>query len=182
MIAATCPRHGTRLTQYGYMMVCFEPGCSYGVAITALDPNPDAKPIKAKVIEKDLQAEVIQRLGFAGYEVMETGKPHGGQKCDKCGNVLRHPGWQGNTPGIPDLFIRGKQWPVGVWLGVELKGSTTPISDDQQALCDRGGSYICWTWEEVWTAVLATQDSITEARLAKVGTATVNRLREEKGL
>jgi hypothetical protein len=169
----------------GYLLVCMEPGCSYGTTKTNAEHvkgyERQAAP-KEKVLEADLQQGVIDRLKFEGYEVMETGKPRGGQTCGKCGNVLPHPGWQGNTPGLPDLFIRGKEWPVGVFVAVELKGSSTPVREAQQALCDRGGSYICRSWEEVWAAVQATERAITEARLAKVGQAAVARLKEEHGI
>lgn len=186
MIAATCPRHGTRLESVGFgVLACPIFNCSYGTTVTALEDKADGekrKPVKEKVLERDLQAVVVESLSLHGYETMQTGKARARVKCDHCGAYSYATGWQGNDESLPDLFIRGKEWPVGVYVAVELKGSETAVRPGQQALCDRGGSYICRTWEEVWQAIQATEDSITEARLAKVGTATVKRLREEHGL
>lgn len=163
--AMRCPQHDLEYIDVGYGVVaCPEPRCQHATTKTALEAEQDRQKrsaLKVKVLEKDLQLSVIYGLQCAGYEVMETGKPHGGQKCDACGNILRHPGWQGNSPDITDLFIRGKQWPIGVWLAVELKGSSTPVSEGQQALCDRGGSYICRSWGEVWAAVQSVERTET---------------------
>lgn len=153
MIAATCPRHGTRLESVGFgLLACPVKNCSYGTPLTALeDANDKSKrtQIKEKVLEKCLQSEVVYHLIMLQYEVMETGKSRGKVDCGNCGHSAYATGWQGNTPGLPDLFIRGKHWPIGVWLAIELKGSETPVTPAQRALCDRGGSYICRSWEEV---------------------------------
>ncbi len=37
--------------------------------------------------------------------------------------------------GIPDLLVRhNKYYPPFVWIGVEMKGDTTPLSDAQERL------------------------------------------------
>ena len=126
--------------------------------------DPGRQVVTVKVAEKDLQAQVVAALQARGYEVLEVGKSRQGVRCSQCGTFTVATGWQGNTPGTPDLQIRGAAWPVGVWLDVELKGSGTPISADQQALCDRGGSYICRSWEEVWAAVQSTDEILLVAR------------------
>lgn len=186
MIAATCPRHGTRLESGGNgILYCPNLHCSYGTTVNAIEDKQDGEKrnqVKEKVLEKDLDAEVNQRLEIAGYEVLTIGGPRRGVECTNCHTTSYGNNFQGNTEGTPDKFIRGKEWPVGVYVAVELKGSATPVREAQQALCDREGSYICRSWEEVWSAVRATEDSITEARLAKVGAAAVNRLRGENGL
>jgi hypothetical protein len=186
MTYVLCPTHKLPL-EAGPMgtLYCPEPRCQYATTRTAIEDKADKEKRtlpKEKVLEGPLQCEVIDHLSILQYEVMETGKPRGGQTCGKCGNVLPHPGWQGNTPGLPDLFIRGKEWPVGVYVAVELKGSSTPVREAQQALCDRGGSFICRSWEEVWTAVQYTEAQILETRLARVGKEAVNRLRREHGM
>lgn len=186
MIAATCPRHGTRLESVGFgVLACPTKNCDYGTTVTALEDKQDrekGKEIKEKVLEADLQALVVQTLGIHGYEVMQTGKARARVKCEHCGAYSYATGWQGNDESLPDLFIRGKGWPVGVYVAAELKGSETRVRPGQQVIADRGGSYICRTMEEVWSAVQATQNSITEARLAKVGTKRIAELREEHGL
>lgn len=164
-----CKKCDTELladSRYADVLYCPAEGCSYGTVravakyrvvqpkLPGLDPGRQV--VTVKVAEKDLQAQVVAALQGRGYEVLEVGKSRAGVKCSQCGTFTVATGWQGNTPGTPDLQIRGAAWPVGVWLDVEMKGSGTPISDDQQRLCDRGGSYICWTWEEVWAAVVET--------------------------
>lgn len=157
MIAATCPRHGARLESVGFgVLACPVKNCSYGTTITALeDANDKSKrtQIKEKVLEKCLQSEVVYHLIMLQYEVMETGTARARVQCPKCHEWHYPTGWQGNTVGLPDLIIRGKHWPIGVWLAIELKGSETPVTPAQQALCDRGGSYICRSWEEVWREI-----------------------------
>lgn len=166
MSEAKCPIHGRRLISTGYsVLACPEPKCQYARPVTALEDKQDgdkrkAQPIREKVLEADLQEGVIDRLNFEGYEVMETGKTRAMIDCPKCHTRHYPTGWQGNTESLPDLFIRGKEWPVGVYVAVELKGSQTPVRPGQQELCDRAGSYICRSWEEVLEAVQQTEKVI----------------------
>lgn len=184
-----CPVHGKEYEPIGFsVFACPEKNCSHGTTAAALEDARDKakrekrKTVKEKVLEADLDAEVTQRLELAGYEVLTVGGSRRAVECEKCHHKSYGNHWQGNTPFTPDKQIRNPNWPRGVWLDIELKGSATPVSEGQQALCDREGSYICRSWEEVWSAVRATEDSITEARLAKVGAPAVNRLRGENGL
>jgi hypothetical protein len=170
----TCPRHKMELEANLFLaniLQCPESTCDYGTTKAAAFTDPLPAPVrqaklpgldrgkqsrKVKVVEKDLQAQVVGGLRRHGYTVLEIGKSRKGVACRQCGTFTVASGWQGNTPATPDLQIRSNAWPRGVWLDIELKGSETEISDEQQRLCDDGGSYICWSWEEVWAIVQAT--------------------------
>lgn len=158
-----CPKHNVEYTEIpGYgVLACPVQGCDQGTTLAAVQHQQDKakrQPAKPKVIEADLQSTVIEGLQANGYEVMETGKARARVQCPECSRAFYPTGWQGNTPGVTDLFIRGKHWPVGIWLAVELKGSSTPVTEAQQALSDRGGSHICWSWDEVWQTVKQTEE------------------------
>lgn len=164
-----CPHHpkSVLLPEGPNILYCPDPRCTHATTRAALNikPGPKQKGIgplcgkkpKVKVLEADLQAEVVQRLQGLGYEVMETGRARSLVTCEKCGTRFFPTGWQGNAKALPDLQIRKASWPRGVWLDIELKGSSTIVSEAQQALCDRGGSYICRKWEEVWQSITETE-------------------------
>lgn len=47
---------------------------------------------------------------------------------------------QHQSAGIPDLFIRDRDWPLGLWLGIELKGrKRAPELRREQKLLKRDG-------------------------------------------
>lgn len=73
--------------------------------------------------------------------------------CPGCGSVFYPSGWQGNTPGAPDLFLRHPSWPAFVWLAVELKGEKTPIRQEQKRLIERGGVCLVRSLEELQKAL-----------------------------
>lgn len=161
-----CPHHpkSVLLPEGPNVLYCPDPRCTHATTRAALGqqkPEPRQKGVaafcgkkpKVKVLEADLQAEVVQRLQGLGYEVMETGRARSLVTCDKCGAKNYAAGWQGNTPSLPDLQIRKASWPRGVWLDIELKGSETRVTQGQQDLYDRGGSYICRTYESAEEAL-----------------------------
>lgn len=186
MSRATCPVHGKEYVSMGYgVLACPVKNCNRGTTVTALEDAQDKelrKPIKEKGLEADLDAEITQRLELMRYEVLTIGGSRRGVECTNCHTRSYGNNFQGNTEGTPDKFIRGKEWPVGVYVAVELKGSETAVRPAQQTLCDQGGSYICRLWEEVWQAVQATETAILEARLARLGPKRIAELREEHGL
>ncbi len=167
-MSATCPKHNRPYIPMGFgVLACPEPNCPNGTTVNAIEDKQDkqkreAQPIRPKVYEKDLQIEVKSNLEMRGYEVMETGKSRAKVSCPACGSQSYPTGWQGNTSGLPDLLIRRQDWPVGIWLAVELKGTSTAVTTAQQALANRYGSYICRSWEEVWSAVVIQEGEWTE--------------------
>lgn len=96
-----------------------------------------------KVSETALQNQVKALLINLGYTVMETGKGRSRQTCSRCGNKSYATGWQGNTRGLPDLYIHRQSWPRGRAVAVELKTPTGTIRKEQKELADAGLTYIC---------------------------------------
>lgn len=63
---------------------------------------------------------------------------------------------QTQSRGIPDLLVRLHHWPVGVWLGCELKnrrGTGAPTAE-QRALFDRGAIVLIDDAGALWRRVM----------------------------
>lgn len=82
-----------------------------------------------KTTEASIQATLKHALETCGYIVLEVAK----------GRSAKAKGlWVGHTPGTPDVFVSHPAWPVGEWLGLELKTPTGRVRPEQQALADAG--------------------------------------------
>ena len=97
----------------------------------------DKKARPPKISEGAIQAHTRTTLGLMGYLTLETGKARKKVTCEKCRHTFFPTGWQGNTPGFPDLTVLRRGWPAGGAL-VEMKGETTPVETEQQQLADAG--------------------------------------------
>jgi hypothetical protein len=113
-----------------------------------LIPAPSDKPKRRSPLnlhepkdersEAERQREMVTWLAINGYLVLETGKARRMVKCEDCGNSFYPTGWQGNTPGCPDLFIHGLHWPALMWLGVDVKaGHSAEVRPEQKRLMDQ---------------------------------------------
>lgn len=84
---------------------------------------------EVKVTEASIQATLKHALETCGYTVLEVAK----------GRSAKAKGlWVGHTPGCPDVFVSHPDWPIGEWLGLELKTPTGRVRPEQQALADAG--------------------------------------------
>jgi hypothetical protein len=108
-----------------------------------------------QITEKDLQRQVITMLMNLGYHVLETGKARSLQKCKTCGSKQYATGWQGNSPGLPDLYIHSKQWERGVAVAIELKTEKGSVRDTQKTINELGYTYICRSMGAVLRAILS---------------------------
>ncbi|MEO7716290.1 MAG: hypothetical protein ABIY70_08800 [Capsulimonas sp.] len=84
--------------------------------------------------EEDVQSDTIADLTARGYTILQTSVRYRLMECPECHEMIRWTGDTGQTPGIPDLLVRNPTWPVGAWLGLEMKGKKTPVSDAQKTL------------------------------------------------
>ena len=109
--------------------------------------------------EANLQRLVVDTLTLLGYRVFETGKSRSKVRCTKCGASSYATGWQGNTPGLPDLYIhsRSKGW-KSMALAIELKAQKGVVSPIQQEIADLGMSTICWSLEDVLEVLMAVEE------------------------
>lgn len=92
--------------------------------------------------ESNVQAAIVEVLAAVGFESLEIGASRRATTCPHCGKRFHPSGWQGNTPGTPDLFVGLAQagaFPVCTWAGLELKKSpTAPVRPEQLELFQRG--------------------------------------------
>ena len=105
--------------------------------------------------EKDLQRQVYVMLVNLGYHVFETGKARSLQKCKSCGSKQYATGWQGNTPGLPDLYVHSKQWQRGLAVAIELKTEKGAVRDTQKELNELGYTFICRSVGAVLRSILS---------------------------
>lgn len=96
--------------------------------------------------EATLQAHITSILRTLGYTVMETGKSRSAVRCPHCKGRHYATGWQGNTVGLPDLYIHREGWPAGTALALELKTPKGSVRPEQQLLADTGCSIIARTF------------------------------------
>lgn len=125
--------------------------------------------------EASLQRQIRELLTALGYTVMETGKGRSRVTCATCGARSYATGWQGNTPGLPDLYIHRREWANPVAVALELKAEGGRPTTTQAVLNDMGMTRIVRSASEALDA-LATIEmqwgySLQTARIMAVMTA-----------
>ena len=103
--------------------------------------------------EATLQAHITSILRTLGYTVMETGKSRSAVRCPHCKGRHYATGWQGNTVGLPDIYIHRGGWPAGTALALELKTPKGAVRPEQQQLADAGCSIIARTFSDALRCV-----------------------------
>lgn len=123
----------------------------------------DKKARAPKLSESALQQQVRQTLGNLGYASAEVGASRQQVTCPCCAQKFFPEGWQGNTPGVPDLllFRYATTFPPIAAL-VELKATEkAPIRPAQKLLADAGRSQVAHSIEGVIRAVIHVEESMT---------------------
>lgn len=92
-------------------------------------------------LESTIQSSIVRLLGMMGYTVIEIGRTRRMVPCRRCGASTPAVGWQGNTPGAPDLMVTCAAW-AGDWVGIEVKRPGGAIRPEQRALADAGHTSI----------------------------------------
>lgn len=104
--------------------------------------------------EQALQNLTRSCLALLGYTILETGKGRSKQRCKRCGTESYATGWQGNTPGLPDLYIHAPWWRIPFGLGIEMKTATGAVRKEQANLANQGMTRICRTVNQVVDALV----------------------------
>ena len=123
----------------------------------------DRKPRPPKLSEAALQSQARATLALLGYATAEVGAGRKQVSCPCCSHRFFPEGWQGNTPGVPDLlaFRYHADFPP-VAAMIELKQSEgSPIRPAQKALADAGRSRIAHTIGGIIAALLAAENELT---------------------
>jgi len=96
-------------------------------------------------------------LALLGYTIMETGKARSKTRCKRCGTEAYATGWQGNTPGLADLYVHSSWWKVPIGLAIEMKTSTGAVRDAQASLARQGMTVICRNLTDVLDVLISTE-------------------------
>lgn len=92
-------------------------------------------------LESTIQTSIVRILTMMGYTVIEIGRTRRMVPCRRCGASTPAVGWQGNTPGAPDLMVTSTAW-GGDWVGIEVKRPGGAVRPEQKALADAGHTSI----------------------------------------
>lgn len=101
------------------------------MALLRLEYNPRMET------EATIQTSIVSILRMFGYIVIEIGRTRRMVPCQRCGAKTPAIGWQGNTPGAPDLMVTTGRW-GNLWTGLEVKRHGGAIRPEQRALLDNG--------------------------------------------
>lgn len=131
-----------------------------------LQPGRQSRAIHPS--EAVVQSHIKGALRSRGYIVLETSEHRKREHCPKCGNSFASHNGRGCDKGIPDLLVTSgprcrHQWPVGVWVGIEVKGHKTPLSPEQEYLLKLGAIYVVRSVDEAVDAIEGT-DGIFEPK------------------
>ena len=100
-----------------------------------LQPGIQKRAVKRS--EDEVQNSVVLRLRALGFEVLSTSEHRRRESCPRCGTRFFPKQGRGCDKGVPDLLITHPDYPAATWLGLEVKGSGTPLSLEQKDLRDR---------------------------------------------
>ena len=109
----------------------------------ALSQSVDSRMISAPTdsdaaaSEEAIQQAIIADLRARGYIVLQTTVRYSLVKCPSCSHAFHNHAPTGQTPGIPDLLVRADEWPLGAWLGIEVKSKKGTLSAEQKKLRQR---------------------------------------------
>lgn len=119
--------------------------------------HPGIQDVKEKRLEAAVQAEIVRSFRAMNWLVMETSERRVPVACPRCSHQFTPSiGRPGVTIGLPDLFVRNPRHDGRfslLWFGLEVKGSETAVSPQQQALAEGGHIEIVKTWAEALRAV-----------------------------
>lgn len=102
--------------------------------------------ITPTLTEEQIQAQFIEYLQLTGHEVLQTSRR--GVFCRHCRRKVYGP--DGATKGLPDLLFTHKKWfSKRGWVGVEVKGAKTAVSDEQKRLAELGFTRIVRSLDEL---------------------------------
>lgn len=111
------------------------------------------KPTTKPISESTIQTSIVNVLRMLGYTVIEIGRTRRMVPCRRCGASTPAVGWQGNTPGAPDLMVTTTRW-SGDWVGIEVKRPGGAVRPEQKALADAGHTNICRSIHDALTVVV----------------------------
>jgi hypothetical protein len=84
--------------------------------------------------EAQVQASIVEVLRLLGFHVAETSERRPLVRCPRrdCGELFRPHHGTGVTRGIGDLLVRHVDWPLALWLNLEVKSRTGRLTQEQE--------------------------------------------------
>jgi len=73
--------------------------------------------------------------------------------CPTCKTRHYATGWQGNSVGLPDLYVHSSKWKIPVGVGIELKTTKGKVQIEQQLFADMNVTKVCRSLDEVLNAI-----------------------------
>lgn len=119
------------------------------------------------ISEADVQQAIIEGLTALGYLVEVTSRQR--KRCPHCDRYSS--GGDGASKGLADLMIGREAWGC-MRIALEVKGSHTPLSPEQDDLCRRGMIFVARSWEDAVAAVAAFEGKHGLSRVAERFTRT----------
>ena len=107
--------------------------------------------------ESTIQTSIVNVLTMYGYTVIEIGRTRRMVPCKRCGASTPAIGWQGNTPGAPDLMVTCARW-HGDWVGIEVKRPGGAIRPEQRTLAESGATSIVRSVRDALSVIIEAED------------------------
>ncbi len=98
---------------------------------------------------------------------METGKGRSRVRCNACGASSYATGWQGNTPGLPDVYVHSDEWAMPLAVALELKAEKGRPSEAQKELATRRLTVIVRSVKEALAIIQDAENKIGNEAKAK---------------
>lgn len=121
--------------------------------------DPGKPTTRTRVLEETVQRGIINALLSLGYIVSQTTVRYKFQHCPRCSHGFRPTGGYGASKAVPDLLIRNPAWPPALWLGIEVKGTETRLSEEQKAAQKAGHIVIARSVEDALMHVRQVENS-----------------------
>lgn len=97
--------------------------------------------------EAEIQQTIVEGLEWRTFIVLATDRPR--FACSQCGAV-RQLG-DGVSKGLPDVMFTHRDWPLGLWGGIEVKKDAKASVRAEQRMLQTGGRIlVTWEPEEAW--------------------------------
>jgi hypothetical protein len=178
-----CPQHSKlKLVEFPIRVgkanraawACPVPTCNFiSVVPPARSLNPQRRlgimpRERQQVVLQERESGVSQRIEdrfrLHGYEVLVTSEHRRKIECPKCKAWFTPSTGSGVDKGVPDQLVRDpRRYPPYLWIGVEVKGPKTPISDEQKIFGARLGYVIARSDDEAWDSVMWAESILLSA-------------------
>jgi hypothetical protein len=105
--------------------------------------------------ESDIERAIHEELNIRGFTCLHTSSHIRGKPASYATGVDK---------GVPDLIVTHRSWPIGVWLGVEVKTVTGRLRPEQLNLLNEGRIIVAREPQSAVDAVLIAHNALAGRR------------------